>query len=1141
MVKEGEERFTVKVDPDRCILCGQCIKACVHSARTYRDDTERFFHDLEQGAAISVLAAPSLLTNYEEQYHNILGYLKAKGVRHAYNVSFGADLMTWAYVNFIRVFGLSGVISQSCPVIVNYLEKYKPELLKYLMPVQSPLMCTAIYVADYLKIKDKLAFISPCIAKKQEIDDVNTYERVSYNITFERLMEHIGTTDITGYYAEDEVPYGLGVLVPGAGGLSSNLQMYIGFNEVLIKTSGPNNIFPYFDHYYSVIKSGEELPFLVDAMSCTNGCYFGTGTNCGAELNNDISFATHRSKEKAYRSGAVPMASNYEERLRLLNSRFKNFALSSFVRQYDQTRRVNKAVLSEKQFEDIFHSMYKDTEEHCHVDCGSCGYKTCRDMAYAIGTHVNMKENCIAYSKERIRRETENTHKLVEEISAMNEELMMSDQMKSNFLANMSHEIRTPMNTVIGMAEMALRGELPEVERGYIQQIKSSGRSLLAIINDILDFSKIESGKMEINEVEYAVLPLIQDMIDTALTRIGERDVILVLDAAPDIPSVLYGDDVRIKQVIANLTSNAAKFTKTGYIRVTFSFKGTKDQGILTVHVADSGIGIRKEDMNKLFTSFQQLDSKRNRDIEGTGLGLAISKEFVRLMKGEIHVESVYGKGSAFTFSVPQRIIKAEPCVNVELTETVQTACLIEDPYVKEGFLRAAAYLGVENQVCSSEKELEEACMNKADFVFVGYKLWNRNLEFLAEKYPDTELVVITNTRRDMIVSDQIKKLYQPVYCYNLYSVLNHENNGLTDSTSEFQTLFEAPDARILVVDDNRINLTVAIGLLMPLKMKVDTATGAEEAVALLSQKQYDIVFMDHMMPGIDGVEATHIIRSIKDEYFQKLPIIALTANAVNTAKEMFISEGMNDFVAKPIDMVDITAKLRKWLPPKKIIDSMDQVCEVQTGAGKEETLVIKNLDVESGLAYTGSMNIYRRALSDYYQVIGEKSALIEAYWKAGDYKSYTIEVHALKSASRLVGAVKLADMAARLEKCGKELDTGPIEEETEELLRLYRSYIPILEPFCPKKEQKKKRSCKPEELLSVLKELCSALEDFDIDSAGSFMEQIKGWQLPKSQETLLERLTTSVRHVEYDEAIETAEEWQALLYAEIKEGPDGG
>lgn len=1127
VVKDGKTgKNRVIVDPNKCILCGECLEACVHDARTYRDDTEEFFEALERGEDISILVAPSLPINYEEQYHNILGYLKALGVKHVFNVSYGADIMIWVYMNFIRDFGLRGVIAQSCPVIVDYLEKYKPGLLQYLMPVQSPLICTAIYVSDYLKIPDKLAFISPCIAKKKEIDDVDTYGKVSYNVTFERLMKRLKDQDISMYYGEEEEACGLGALIPMAGGLSKNIKMYAGWNEVLIQTSGSRNIFPYFDQYYTEVMAGAEIPFLVDALNCTNGCNFGTGTNCGVEMRNEMNFSAHRLNEKAYASGNVPTSSDYEERLRGLNKRFEGFELSSFVRQYDLTRAVSQPVLSDEEKEAVYQSMYKYTWEQRHTDCGSCGYKTCRDMVYAVGTNINYIENCINYSKECIRRETEKTNRLLKEISEKNEELKQAAQLKSNFLANMSHEIRTPMNAVIGMAEMALRGDIPEEERGYINQIKTSGRSLLAIINDILDFSKIESGKMEINEAEYAVMSIINDTVNIVMTRIGEKDITLVVDADPEIPFTLYGDDIRIKQVLVNFANNAVKFTPAGAVKLSLKYERAEEGIFLTVAVTDTGIGIKEEDKDKLFSSFQQVDSKRNRNIEGTGLGLAISKEFVHLMNGEIKVDSTYGVGSTFSFRIPQKIVEDTPSVALKKKEITHTASWISNQYVREGFLNAIMKLPIENVECASLRGLAEAAASGADTIFLDYPFWNREAEELAKSLHNTQMVVIIDPRKDIISSPHIRKLTQPVYCLNVASALNREVDRRFDSGAQEDDFnFEAPEAQILIVDDNAINLTVAKGLLSPLHMNITTASGAREAIGLIEKNPYDIVFMDHMMPDIDGVEATHMIREMNGGYYRNLPIIALTANAINDAREMFLREGMNDFVAKPIEMADIKAKLKKWLPQEKI-RNVSAAEETSVSAKQNEDLQIEGIDVKAGLALSGNMELYKKILSDYYAVIEKKAGLIEQYKNTGDVEAYTIEVHALKSASKLIGATELSQLAARLEKCGHEKDMAPIEEETGQLLRQYRAYLPILAPFGKKEETGDLHEITGEQLKEKLKELFDAVDDFDIDTASSIVEELKACSFSEEEKACLAKLSEAIDEMEYDDAGETAKEW---------------
>lgn len=540
-------------------------------------------------------------------------------------------------------------------------------------------------------------------------------------------------------------------------------------------------------------------------------------------------------------------------------------------------------------------------------------------------------------------------------IECRNEELARATELKSHFLANMSHEIRTPMNAITGMAEMALREDLPHNARNYISQIKSSGKVLLTIINDILDFSKIESGKLEISLVEYEVLSLINDIVSTLTTRIGDKDLKLIINLSPNIPRKLYGDDVRLKQVLINLANNAIKFTPHGYVTINVDGKRENNKFMLSISVKDTGIGIKQEDMPRLFGLFQQLDSKRNRNIEGTGLGLKISKELVRLMDGTISVNSVYGQGSEFSFTVPQTIVRDTPCgILASHNTSFKIIGVLDDLLIEASLSTLLSQLKIEYISCHSLNEVLEH--PDGTHLFVSQSCYAGELKEYMDNLVQVVGVILTD--RDLNdIPQHLKLLKLPIYCLNIINLLdNIETTNDTYADLENFT-FQAPEARILIVDDNPINLTVTIGLLDPLNMYCDTALSGDEAISLIKQHEYDIIFMDHMMPGKDGVETTHEIRSMPIPYCLTVPIIALSANALRGAREMFIDEGMNDFVAKPIELRELIRKIHHWLPAHKIIKSSRT--DITQNNKNDEVPKIAGLDTEFGLSMSGNLTFF--------------------------------------------------------------------------------------------------------------------------------------------------------------------------------------
>lgn len=783
-----------------------------------------------------------------------------------------------------------------------------------------------------------------------------------------------------------------------------------------------------------------------------------------------------------------------------------------------------------------------------------------RDIAQQIGvdpdTYVEAAGKVNIIPKENIDHAAEFLYTIASVLSDIaysrylvyqaNLEIEKAANMKSDFLANMSHEIRTPMNAVIGMAEMALREELPANAREYINEIKSSGKSLLTIINDILDFSKIESGKMNIVPVEYEPMSVINDVSNIVMAQLEDKDVEFILDVDPDIPNCLLGDNNRIKQIILNLTNNAIKFTRKGQVILHFNCSKLNENNVmLKVAIEDTGIGIKKEDMPKLFQSFQQLDSKRNRNIKGTGLGLAICKQLLALMGGSIKVESEYEKGSVFSFELPQKIIDDKECVSLKNDRHIVTAGIVSNPYVKKQLAASIERLGAEYIDLKEMDDLTVLLEKGVSYLWVEASLFTEELKEFAESNTQISMVLITSPKENAGRGIRnIRIVKKPVYVMNIAMIFNDEDPNVDYSVQSAELFdFVAPEAEVLIVDDNAINLTVAQGLLEPLRMRIDTALSGKEAVEKISGHMYDIVFMDHMMPEIDGVETTHIIRRFHKEY-DDVPIIALTANAVEGTMEMFLKEGMNDFVAKPIEIRTLVSKVKHWLPPGKVRkdighqDSPDAAKENKLPQiGDLELPQIGDLDVEAALGLLGSENLFWSVLKDYYRVIEQKAAHIEQLEKNESWHEYTIEVHALKSASRQIGAGSLADLAALLEKAGNETDAALIHDKTPQLLKQYISYHSVLKPFCEegRQDDEKKTAASLQEMKTYFNLLRTAMEELDLDSMEETIVKMEKHAYDGESGELFRQLKAAVDNIDVDECENLISMWEEM-YPEDEE-----
>lgn len=668
--------------------------------------------------------------------------------------------------------------------------------------------------------------------------------------------------------------------------------------------------------------------------------------------------------------------------------------------------------------------------------CAIMLYKHFRQVLMRYSDSIEENARLLKHEMEYMEKKNEQ----LEKANALAEEsrraAMAADEAKGKFLAHMSHEIRTPINAVLGMNTMILRETNDMQIKEYALDIQNAGQNLLALINDILDFSKIESGKLEIICVEYDMSSMIHDISNMIMAKVKDKGLGLYIHVDEQLPSKLYGDDVRIRQILVNLLNNAVKYTHQGSVSLSISGRKSDGKVVLDCAVEDTGIGIKEEDISKLYQEFERIEEKRNRNIEGTGLGINITMQLLTLMGSSLKVESEYGKGSCFYFSLEQQIVDSTPVGNLE--------------------------------------------------------------QRIREQSGD-------------------------------YS---------------YMEVFTAPSAQLLVVDDNATNLKVFINLLKKTKVKVDVADGGRACLEMVCKKRYDLIFLDHMMPDIDGVETLHRMKKLEDSLCQDTPVIALTANAITGAKEMYLAEGFHAFLSKPINPEKLEQMILLMLPRELLVFDVEEASggeeqnesDMQTdkpltasGESACDALPeVEGIDWNCGWSHFRDTELLLETVIDFYRAIDSEADYLEQRYHELDegeevLRLYRVKVHAMKSSAALIGAMSLSGVARLLEYAARDGRLEVVRTVTPVFLEEWRGYKEKLNVCMPKEEKHQIEDISV--IVELLERLRCAMEDMDIDVSDETMEELRKYEFPKEISRELEELGVAVVNLDSDKAVSLAEE----------------
>ena len=742
-----------------------------------------------------------------------------------------------------------------------------------------------------------------------------------------------------------------------------------------------------------------------------------------------------------------------------------------------------------------------------------------------------------------------------------------------DFLANMSHELRTPINAVMGITTVMLKNEEDSEKQKDIFSIQMAGNRLFSQIEDILDFTEIDTGSVSVIEESYTLPSLINDFIIRNRLMFSDKNLELIFDVDSNIPSMLVGDEGKIKKILKHLVDNAIKFTKKGgvYVRV---YALHKPYGInLCIKVCDTGVGITKEEMGKIKEKFFQANGGRNRNSSGLGLGICIVYGMVSAMNGFMQMESREGKGTTVSISIPQKVADATPCIELTNQANICFACYLrqekyEVPEVRDYYNMVISHMVRELELTLYRvfylEELKKLIsMYQLTHLVIGREEYEEDVSFFEGLDKEIELIVVADDSFQPAENSRVKLIKKPFYCLPIVNILNSQTSSETDLSEKYMI---CPGVRVLVVDDEPMNLMVAEGVFQSYQMEVTTAWSGMEAIEICEKEEFDLVFLDHMMPEMDGVETLKRLQK-KQADSQHIPTyIAFTANAVSGAREMFLQEGFDEFISKPIEDQELKRLLRKVLPKTSIdyikeedskklsrkgqnrkseqtvkeqsdTQEPSQTDESENGKDNEQGMLARleeiGIHTEAGLVYCRSdEEYYEKVLLMFANSAEGKIKNLETFYDGEDYKNYQIAIHALKSSAKTLGADTLSEMAKEAEAAAKNQDGDYIKEHHREIMDKYQETVryifDVLNHEKPDEQEEtisNGTNVSKEELLEHLSELKKRLDTFEANEAEEQLQAMREFVYQdKSVSGLLRDVSQDVENFDLMAASEKVE-----------------